>query len=138
VNTTGTTTADECADVAVANSSGGAQIWGEGEFYCQSEVTECQGMNVSVYDNVENSSGTDYDSPNSNYKCNPDVGFCPDGGRAMVSTQHFAASRGKCYFAYSIDPADGENGDPQVISVEEHAFHAEAELRSNTMEVCFQ
>jgi hypothetical protein len=136
----------QCADIAYKNvdyNNGfddSGELWGEGEFYCQGEATECQGMNVSVYDKVENSSGTDYTSPNSNYKCNPDVGFCPDGGRVKVSTQHFAASRGKCYFASSVDPADDENGDgdPQVISVEEHAFHAESELPSNTTELCFR
>jgi len=138
VNTDGTTTTDECADVAVADNAGGAQVWGEGEFYCQGDETECQGMNVSVYVYVENSSGTDYTSPATNYKCNPTIGFCPDGGRAMVSSPHFTATRGTCYFSYAIDPADGENGDPQVISAEEHAFHAESELRSNTVEFCFR
>ena len=138
VNTTGTATADECADIAVANNSGGAAIWGEGEFYCQGQVTTCQGMNVSVDDKVQNSSGTDYGSPNKNYKCNTSSPLCPNASKAMVATQHFRAKRGTCYFTYSADPADGENGDPQVISTEFTAFHAEKELRSNTIEMCFE
>jgi hypothetical protein len=133
----GPTTTDECADIAVSNSSGGPQIWGEGEFYCQGAATECQGMNVSVDYKITAVSGDNYSSPNRNYKCNPDVGFCPIGKHAMVATQHFGASRNSCYFAYSVDPADGQNGDPQVISVEGYAAHAQTELESNDMRICF-
>ncbi len=126
----GLTETVECADIVATNTSSATQIWGEGEFYCQGAYVECQAMSVSVYDIV----GATYGSPTSHYGCN---GTCSDGGRAMVSTAHFTANRADCYGAFSVDPADGEFGDPQIIKVAGVAFHALPELDSNYVYVCF-
>ncbi len=141
----GTTDADECADISAANdggSTGYAQLWGEGEFYCQGVYSQCQGMNVNIDFSytVDNSIGGAWTAPERNYTCNPNPGpACPDGGRALISTEHATVLTTQCDTTYSWDPYDGWNGLAQVISVTPAgvAEHAAYENDSYQLDVCF-
>ncbi len=133
------TWAVECADIYATDNSSTTYVWGEGEFYCQGEYAQCQGMNVSVDFSATDSLFGAYTAPIRNYQCNPSIGACPNGGRAMVSTAHFTDKYADCVDTYSWDPADGWHGAHQVISVKPfgHAIHSATQLDSNHVTVCF-
>jgi len=77
----------QCVDVYATNANGNESVWGEGEFYCQGEYTRCQGMNVNVdFKYTDNPSFGNVTVPQRNYKCSGTG--CPNGSRALVSTQH--------------------------------------------------
>jgi hypothetical protein len=131
--TPGENTAIECTDLVVTDANGTAQMWGEGEFYCQGAHPQCLGMNVKV-----GFSWTDFNNAQQDvsdakpYVCNPSTNACPNGGRAMVAAAHDTVFT-DCFNAYTWLPAGN------VISVQGvgSAYHSPSELDSpKTLEVC--
>ncbi|HEX5119441.1 MAG TPA: hypothetical protein VFW65_29980 [Pseudonocardiaceae bacterium] len=106
----GENTAIECTDLAATDTASAHEIWGVGEFYCQGAHPQCQGMNVKVgLSWTDLHSGTQHISALRPYMCNPTVGACPNGGRAMVSTAHSSVFT-DCFQLYTFLPA-GEGTD---------------------------
>jgi hypothetical protein len=136
------TTANECADIYANNTSGQKAVRGVGEFYCQGEYPQCQGMNVTVDLWFAPGDGGSYTLTPVNYKCNPSPGpACPTSGREYVYTQAGDQdSGGDCITAYSFLPADGWDGHNQVISVkgDSVAFHMGYQENSAQTDVCFE
>lgn len=125
----------QCADIAYTNDDYGngfvdnGELWGEGEFYCQSSAGyyQCGGMNVNV---AFSAAGT------RNYKCNPNPGpACPGNGRAMVSSDHAEEYTGapgvECYTVQTTLPAGN------VIAILGTAIHTTAAFQTPQLKVCF-
>jgi hypothetical protein len=134
--------ADECADIYAQNTSGVEQVWGVGEFYCQGQYTQCQGMNVTVDMSWSEGSLEAATTAPAHYKCNPSPGPACPGGRKPVSTTRGNADdsgAGDCVNTYSWDPYDGWKGNSEVISIKPDgtAIHTGAELDSYNEQVCF-
>jgi hypothetical protein len=131
--TPGENTAIQCTDLYATDANGAAQIWGEGEFYCQGAHPQCQGMNVRVGFSWTDLNNLQQDvSDPRTYTCNPTVGACPNGGRAMVSTAHSDVFT-TCFQLYTWLPAGN------VISVQgvSSAYHSPTELDSpKTLDMC--
>lgn len=122
---TGTYTADECADVAVANTSTTQALWGTGEFYCQGGSGKCNAIeNVVVYFSSRETTSVDAKTSESQpYSCSSG---CPtDANRAMVSTPHLPGAL-NCFSAYSWDPA-GET----ILNEGDGTDRSSSELDSN-------
>jgi hypothetical protein len=136
-STNGGTSAVECADIYVntPTSSGWADIWGEGEYYCQGQHPQCLGMNVENSIVVSSSTFGPPDTESSgNFKCNPNVGACPNGGRQFVGTPHVPVQENNHAAVYAFDPAG------EVISINgaSSASHSTSELDTQPMNLQIQ
>jgi hypothetical protein len=128
----GATTAVQCSDLYATDTSSGVELWGEGEFYCQGASPQCAGMNVNIgfsYTDVD--TGAEVTGDARNYKCNPTVGACPNGGQAAVATLHSSVPQ-DCFNLYSWEPTGN------VISVKgaSSAYHSTKEHDSLHIQLC--
>ena len=131
VNFGGLLEAIQCVDVYATNVSGHQEVWGEGEFYCQGEYVQCQGMNVNVdFSYTDNPANGNVTVPLRNYKCNGSG--CPDGGRALISTQH---SPGDGYLYGFLAETNEPAGN--VITVGGLAIHNQYSLDSGLYDISF-
>jgi hypothetical protein len=138
----------QCADIYVSNDDTNdpptypwADIWGEGEFYCQGPngYVHCGGMNVNVGMSyaifLGGHAGVGTTLPRRNYKCNPNPGpACPTSGRAMLASVHSGeVENSACWQTYAWLPAGN------TIAIDGVALHSIGELDSpKTLTVCFQ
>jgi hypothetical protein len=104
----------ECVSVYTKwTSPDSAQIWGEGQFYCQGENSQCLRMNVaidlSVIDIDKGAAAVTV--PLKNYSCAAD---CPAIGRAVVDTERVVVTpTSHCYQTFAWEPVGnvvGVNG----------------------------
>jgi hypothetical protein len=129
---TGATTAVQCADLYATDTTGGVELWGEGEFYCQGASPQCAGMNVNIgFSYTDLDTGAESTGNPRNYTCNPTVGACSNGGKAEVSTAHSSVPQ-DCFQLYSWEPVGN------VISVKgvSGAYHSMTENRSLNIQLC--
>jgi hypothetical protein len=126
----------ECADIAYKNVDFGngyddhGELWGEGEFYCQTSTGnyQCGGMNVNVEFSAAGST---------NFKCNPSPGpACPTTKPAMVASKHAGEYTGapgvdQCYTVQTTLPAGN------IIALFGDAIRTSVQLQSPKLKVCF-
>jgi hypothetical protein len=86
-----------CSDIELQPVSGGVEVWGEGEYYCQGPDRQCNGIHADnnmtfITTNViPPFQGTVQNNP---YQCI--TTGCPNGGRAAVSTPHRFINTQQC------------------------------------------
>ena len=90
-----------CSDIEVAPVSGGVEVWGAGEYYCQGPDLQCKGIHADntmfffTTNVIPPFAGTVQNRP---YQCS--TTGCPNGptpnNRAIVSTPHRFIITGEC------------------------------------------
>lgn len=80
-----------CSDINDTRVPGGIEVWGTGEYFCQGPSVQCAGISAS--NNLLGTNPT-FSVGNTPYQCRTTA--CPNGGRAMVSTQHVFLQSGVC------------------------------------------
>jgi hypothetical protein len=132
----GGVSAIECVDIYMTWNSSAIEVWGEGEYYCQSSAgyAQCASMSVDqvFYWDANTGSQQAYGHPGGNYTCSGSG--CPNGastttGRAWVNTYHYSGSQSpaaaectvpiiaKAEASNSIIVPDGDKiTDPKVAS----------------------
>jgi hypothetical protein len=137
IGSTSNTSAVECSDVYANTDSGNdtAQLWGNGEYYCQGTYSQCEGMNV------KNTFSLNSNSSSASFTCNDTSSLCPNGSRQNVGTakvqvsevnQYFPVDTPVCYSVTASDPA----GNVIAVYGASSAFHASS-AETTAIEVCF-
>lgn len=125
-----------CSDIEVAPASGGVEVWGEGEYYCQGPDRQCNGIHA---DNTMSFFTINAIPPyaagfqNTPYQCS--TTGCPNGpgtdNRAKVSTPHRYIVTKEC----DSVTATVTTGAAVLVKGTSQAFHPQSAV-TVTDEVC--
>jgi hypothetical protein len=125
-----------CSDIEVAPVSGGVEIWGAGEYYCQGPDLQCKGIHADntmfflTTNAIPPFTGTFQNRP---YECS--TTGCPNGptpnNRAIVSTPHRFIITGEC----DIVTATVSTGAAVLVNGTSTAFHPQSSV-SVTDTIC--